>query len=99
LWLQEDPEATAKSLFERLERAYPGRFAEGQLRTLQRRIREWRRVMARELVYACVGQEGAGQGPVVIGSDAEAWREQSVANTQRLGLPRKAFFALRQWRG
>jgi hypothetical protein len=72
LWLQEDPEATAKSLFERLERAYPGRFAEGQLRTLQRRIREWRRVMARELVYACVGQEGAGQGPVVIGSDAEA---------------------------
>jgi hypothetical protein len=72
LWLQEDPEATAKFLFERLERAYPGRFPEGQLRTLQRRIRAWRRVMARELVYTCLGQEGAGQGPEVIGADGEA---------------------------
>jgi hypothetical protein len=72
LWLQEDPEATAKSLFERLERAYPGRFPQGQLRTLQRRIREWRRVMARELVYTCVGQEGTGQGPEVNGSETEA---------------------------
>ena len=51
-WLQESPETTAKMLFERLEQAYPGRFAAGQLRTLQRRIREWRRVMAREMVYA-----------------------------------------------
>jgi hypothetical protein len=71
LWLQEDPEATAKALFERLERAYPGRFGEGQLRTLQRRIRQWRKVMARELVYTCLGQEGAGQGSVVIGSEGE----------------------------
>jgi hypothetical protein len=71
LWLQADPEATAKSLFERLERAYPGRFPQGQLRTLQRRIREWRRVMARELVYTCVGQEGVDQGPEVIGTQAE----------------------------
>ncbi len=69
LWLQEEPEATAKSLFERLNRAYPGRFAEGQLRTLQRRIREWRHVMARELVYACVGSQGVGERPAVIGSD------------------------------
>ena len=53
LWLQEDPEATAKSLFERLRREYPGRFHDGQLRTLQRRIREWRQVMARKLVFSC----------------------------------------------
>jgi hypothetical protein len=82
MWLQADPEATAKSLFERLEQVYPGRFAEGQLRTLQRRIREWRRVMAHELVHACLGQEGAGQGAVIIGADAEARSEQSVANNQ-----------------
>jgi len=68
LWLQEDPEATAKSLFERLGRAYPGRFAAGQLRTLQRRIQEWRRVMAHELVYSCLGQAGTGQEAVVIGA-------------------------------
>jgi hypothetical protein len=69
LWLQEDPEATAQSLFERLDRAYPGRFPEGQLRTLQRRIRDWRRVMARELVYACLGGKGTGQEPVVVGTN------------------------------
>jgi len=39
LWLQQDLEATAKSLMERLQREYPDCFPEGQLRTLQRRIR------------------------------------------------------------
>src|SRR5579883_1908003 len=66
LWLQQDPEATAKSLMERLQRDYPGRFAEGQLRTLQRRIHEWRRVTARSLVHGClVGNEATGD-PVVV---------------------------------
>ena len=52
-WLGEDPDATAKSLFERLMVEYPGKFQSGQLRTLQRRVKEWRCVMARELVFAC----------------------------------------------
>ncbi len=41
-WLQVSPERTAKSLFEQLQREYPGRFPDVQLRTLQRRVREWR---------------------------------------------------------
>jgi hypothetical protein len=72
LWLQEAPEATAKSLFERLQRAYPGRFPEGQLRTLQRRLREWRRLMVRKLVYACWEGEAAGEQAVVVGAEEEA---------------------------
>jgi hypothetical protein len=69
LWLQEAPDATAKSLFERLDKKYPDRFPEGQLRTLQRRIRDWRRVMARNLVHGC--QEGGGEGgtPIVVGAE------------------------------
>jgi hypothetical protein len=55
-WLQESPEITAKELFEHLQCEYPGRFADGQLRTLQRRVREWRQVMARKLVYACMNE-------------------------------------------
>jgi len=43
-------------LLKRLQYKYPGRFADGQLRTLQRRIKEWRKIMARELVYACMEQ-------------------------------------------
>jgi hypothetical protein len=71
LWLQEDPEATAKSLLERLHREHPSRFLDGQLRTLQRRIGEWRRVMARELVYACLDGKQADEIPRVIGSDGK----------------------------
>ena len=67
LWLQADPEATAKSLLERLQQAYPNRFPNGQLRTLQRRIRAWRRVMARTLVNACVDGT-TGSKPVVVGA-------------------------------
>jgi Integrase core domain len=52
LWLQQDPDAPAKALFERLKSLYPGQFTDGQLRTLQRRVREWRAIMAKELVYA-----------------------------------------------
>src|SRR5512135_19982 len=69
LWLQQDPDSTAKSLTERLHRDYPGRFPEGQLRTLQRRIREWRHVMARSLVHACQDGNGAGDKPVAIGAN------------------------------
>jgi hypothetical protein len=32
----------AKTLFEYLQRRYPGRFQDGQLRTLQRRVKHWR---------------------------------------------------------
>jgi hypothetical protein len=32
----------AKTLFEHLQRCYPGRFQDGQLRTLQRRVKYWR---------------------------------------------------------
>lgn len=32
----------AKTLFEWLQRTYPGRYSDGQLRTLQRRIKQWR---------------------------------------------------------
>ena len=32
----------AKTIFEDFQRRYPGRFADGQLRTLQRRIKIWR---------------------------------------------------------
>lgn len=40
--LQLAPDLEAKTLFEWLQDEYPGRFFEGQLRTLQRRIKRWR---------------------------------------------------------
>ena len=40
--LELDAGLQAKTVFEELERRYPGRFKPGQLRTLQRRFRTWR---------------------------------------------------------
>jgi hypothetical protein len=39
--LEASPGLQAKTLFEWLQRRYPGRFQDGQLRTLQRRVRQW----------------------------------------------------------
>ena len=39
--LKINPGLEAKTLFEDLQRRYPGRFADGQLRTLQRRVKIW----------------------------------------------------------
>ncbi len=40
--LEQNPGLEAKTLFEDLQRRYPGRFPDGQLRTLQRRVKTWR---------------------------------------------------------
>ena len=58
-WLQDEPEATAKQLFERLQALHPGIFIDGQLRTLQRRVKDWRAVMARQLVFGATEYDSA----------------------------------------
>src|SRR5438270_5062146 len=40
--LDGNPGLEAKTIFEALQRKYPGEFADGQLRTLQRHIKQWR---------------------------------------------------------
>lgn len=44
VWLSRNPGLEGKTLFEELQRRYPERFEEGQLRTLQRKIKAWRAV-------------------------------------------------------
>ena len=50
-WLQAEPDRTAVELLHRLQCEQPGEFPDGQLRTLQRRLRLWRRAAARRLVF------------------------------------------------
>lgn len=40
--LEENPEWTAKSIFQEIQKRYPGHYKDGQLRTLQRRVKAWR---------------------------------------------------------
>jgi len=41
-WLSAQPERNGRSIFDELQQRYPGQFATGQLRTLQRHIAAWR---------------------------------------------------------
>lgn len=50
IWLEAEPDRTAKELLVRLQVEGPDAFADGQLRTLQRRVKEWRIAAARRLV-------------------------------------------------
>lgn len=50
--LDAEPDQTGMELFERLRSNHPDDFDDGQLRTLQRRLKEWRSAAARRLVFA-----------------------------------------------
>ena len=60
-WLQAKPDATGKALMERLQAQHPDRFSEARLRTMQRRLKEWRGIMAKELVYAGTAAASTGR--------------------------------------
>jgi hypothetical protein len=49
-WAEAEPDLTGRQLLQRLQAHYPGSHPDGQLRTLQRRLKVWRGKMARELV-------------------------------------------------
>src|ERR1019366_6901616 len=51
-WLEAEPDRTAKELLERLREESPTAFTRAHLRTLQRRVKQWRQLAARRLVFA-----------------------------------------------
>jgi hypothetical protein len=64
-WFEAEPWRTARELFERLQDEQPGVFPDGQRRTLQRRLKEWRRELAHTMVFGAeaVGEK-SGQAPL-----------------------------------
>jgi hypothetical protein len=75
-WLEERPDANAKELFHRLQSEMSAPFEQGQLRTLQRRVKEWRTAIARRLVLSG-GAEAEHSAP-----------EQTYATEDSAGVPR-----------
>lgn len=59
--LEINPGLEAKTIFEDLQRRYPGRYQDGQLRTLQRRVKTWRAVEgpSKEVFFAQQHKPGA----------------------------------------
>jgi len=50
-WFEAEPWRTARELLERLQGEHPGVYPDRQLRTLQRRLKGWRREVAHALVF------------------------------------------------
>jgi len=53
-WFDAEPWRTSRELFERLQATQPGKFPNGQLRTLQRRIKDWRREKSHAMVFGAI---------------------------------------------
>ncbi len=62
--LKKQPHLEAKRLFLGLQERYPGRFKDGQLRTMQRRVKAWRlrqaRFVAEEIGLILTAETGDG---------------------------------------
>lgn len=59
-WFEAEPWRTSRELFERLQVEYPGVYPDGQLRTCQRRLKEWRREAALRLVFGTATVDAIG---------------------------------------
>src|SRR5438105_3204912 len=64
-WFERERWRTSRDLLERLQAQYPGIYPEGQLRTLQRRLKEWRRGAAHRMVFGTMTVD-PGDAPGVV---------------------------------
>jgi hypothetical protein len=58
-WMGAEPDLQATDLLSRLQGEHPGRYPDKLLRTLQRRVREWRRDIAHALVFGPAAAEAS----------------------------------------
>ena len=65
-WFDAEPWRTSRELFERLQDEQPGVFPDGQRRTLQRRLKEWRHEMAHKMVVGAEVEEKTGLAAVCV---------------------------------
>jgi hypothetical protein len=73
-WFMEQPWQTSRQLLDRLQSEVPGTYPDKLLRTLQRRVKQWRRESVHRLVF---GTPGATEG--TNGDAATGTKETSTA--------------------
>ena len=61
-WFEAEPWRTSRELLERLQAEYPGMYPNQLLRTCQRRLKEWRRDAALQLVFGTTPVDGISLG-------------------------------------
>lgn len=61
-WFRADPSVTGRQLLERLQADHPGEYPDYLVRTVQRRLKIWRRESARALVLGDIDTVSANGG-------------------------------------
>ena len=73
-WFEAEPWHTSRELLERLQTEHPDVYPDAQLRTLQRRLKEWRREAAHQMVFGtmtanhCIAPDDVKGSPLSNGS-------------------------------
>jgi len=67
-WFEAEPWRTSRELFERLQAEQPGSYPDGQVRTLQRRVKEWRRTAAHRMVFGTSPAGAQVDGDAAMGT-------------------------------
>ena len=70
VWFEAEPWRRSRELFERLQAERPGAYPDGQLRTLQRRLKGWRRDVAHTLVFGAAMAGDRVQADAATGAEA-----------------------------
>jgi hypothetical protein len=68
-WFEAEPWRTSRELLERLQREQPGVYPDGQLRTLQRRVKAWRRELVHGMIFPAARGEATGTMAAATGAE------------------------------
>jgi hypothetical protein len=91
-WFEAEPWHTSRELLERLQAQCPGVYPEGQLRTLQRRLKEWRREAAQRMVLGTMTADpgvapGDGEGSLLSNGANDYFSDREGSAKSPVDLP------------
>jgi hypothetical protein len=91
-WFEAEPWHTSRELFERLQAQCPGVYPDGQLRTLQRRLKEWRREAAHRMVLGTMTADagvapGNGEGRLLSNGANDCFSDREGGAKSPVDLP------------
>ena len=85
-WFEAEPWHTSRELLEQLQAQWPGIYPDGQLRTLQRRLKEWRREAAHRMVFGTTtstsGLTGQAGKQSLVGNGAKDYLSDCVGGAK-----------------
>jgi len=83
-WFDENPAQTGRELLGRLQAVHPNAFPDGLIRTVQRRVKSWRKDVARALVFGAHGNTPPPMPPDAL-RNVEASRVRGHRNPPEAG--------------